>query len=66
MKIFKKAAKLHSFLPCPAHIFLGHDDCLVKTNLRIVWNQSNKNFQVRHGQCDSIVFPETFGISWKL
>ena len=39
---------------------LGHDSCLWKINLGILWNHVIKNFQVKHGQCDSIIFPETF------
>ena len=36
-KICKKAViKLGSFLQCLVHIFLGHDDCVRKTNLRIL------------------------------
>ena len=28
--------------------------------LRILWNYITKNFQVKHGQSDSIIFPKTF------
>ena len=56
-KISKKAAKLGSFLQCSVHIFLGHDGCILKTNLRILWNHIMKNLQVKHVQCESIIFP---------
>ena len=59
-KISKKAVKLCSFLQCSVHIFLGHDGCVWKNNLRILWNHIMTNFQVKHGQCDSIIFPITF------
>ena len=39
---------------------LEHDGCLWKINLGILWNHTIKNFQVKHGQCDSIIFIETF------
>ena len=32
--------KLGSFLQYSAHIFLGHDDCFLKANLRILWNHT--------------------------
>ena len=41
------------------YIFLGHDGCFWKISLRIFWNHM-KNFQVKHGQCDGIIFPKTF------
>ena len=56
-KIFKKAVKLGNFLQSSVHIFLGHDGCVWKINLRILFNHIMKNFQVKHGQCDSIIFP---------
>ena len=56
----KKAVKLHSFLQCSVHIFLWHDGCIWKINLRILWNHIVKNFQVKHGQCDSIISHKTF------
>ena len=58
-KIFKKAVKLVSFVQCLGHIFLGHDGGFWKIKLRILWNHIMKNFQIKHGQCDSIIFPET-------
>ena len=58
--VSKKAAKLNSFLQCSVHIFLGHDGCFWKINLRILWNHIMKNFQVNHGQCTSIILPEKF------
>ena len=30
--------------------------------LRIMWNHIMKNFQVSHGQCDSIIFLKTFSL----
>ena len=33
-KISKKAVKLDSFLQCSVHIFVGHDCCFLKINLR--------------------------------
>ena len=59
-KISKKAVKLASFLQCSVHVFLGHDGCFRKINLRILWNHFMKNFQVKHGQYDSIILPKTF------
>ena len=53
----KKAVKLGSFLQCSVLIFLGHDACFWKINLRIFWNHIMKNFQVQYGQSDSIIFP---------
>ena len=60
MKISKKAVKLGSFLQCLIHIFLRLDEDFWKTNLRILWNHILKNFQVKHGQCDGIIFTEKF------
>ena len=57
-KISKKAVKLGSFLQCSAYIFLGHDGCIWKINLRILQNLIIKNFQVKHGQYDSIILPQ--------
>ena len=59
-KISKKAVKLGSFLQCSVHIFLGHDGCFWKINLRILWNHIMENFQIKHGQCGNIIFPKTF------
>ena len=57
-KFFEEANKLGSFLQCSVHIFLGHDGCFWKTNLRILWNHIMKNFLVKHGQRDGIIFPQ--------
>ena len=57
----KKAVKLGSFLQCSVHIFLGNVAAL-RTNLRIAWNHIMKNFQVKHDQCDSIIFLKTFSL----
>ena len=54
----KKAVKLGSFLQCSVHIFLGHDG--LRINLKLLWNHIMKNFQVKHGQCDSIIFLKIF------
>ena len=35
-------------------MFLAHNGCL--------WNHTVKKFQVRYGQCENIIFPETFTI----
>ena len=59
-KIYKKAVKLGSFLKYSVHVILGHDNYFEKNNLRILRNHNMKNFQVKHGQCDSIMFPKTF------
>ena len=32
-------------------------------NVRILLNHTIKNFQVKHGQCDSIIFPETLFVA---
>ena len=58
--ISNKAVKLSSFLQCSVHVFLGHDGYFWKINLRISWNHIMKNFHVKHGQYDSIIFPKTF------
>ena len=57
-QISKKAVKLRSFFHCSVHIFLGHDGSIWKINLRILWNHIMKNFQVKHGQCDSVILPQ--------
>ena len=59
-KIPEKPVKIGGYLQCWTHIFLGHDDCFWKINLKILWSHIKKNFQVKHGQCDSIILPETF------
>ena len=58
---FQEAVKLDSFLQCSVHIFLGHDAAL-RINLRILLNLIMKNFQVKHGQCDSIIFFKTISL----
>ena len=60
LKIFKKAVKLGSFLQCSVHIFLGHDGCVWKNDLRILWIHIMKNFQVKHDQCGSVVLPPKY------
>ena len=64
-KISEKAVKLGSFLQCSVHIFLRHDGCVWKINLRILWSHTMKNFQVKHGQCDSIILPQNI-CTWRL
>ena len=59
-KISKKALKIGGFLQCWIHIFLRHDGCSWKIDLRILWNNVMKNFQVKHGQCESIIFISNF------
>ena len=54
-KISQKAVKLGSFLQCLVHIFLG---CFWKINLRILWNNIMKYFQVK--QCDNFIPPQNF------
>ena len=61
-QISKKAVKLGSFFQCSVHIFVGHDGSVWKINLRILWNHIMKNFQVKHDQCDSIIFLNTFSL----
>ena len=56
---------LDSFLQCWVHILLGLDGGLWKINLRILWNHIMKNFQVKHGQCDSIIFSRNI-FFWRL
>ena len=34
----------------------------LRINLRIFWNHIMKNFQVKHDQCDSIIFLKTFSL----
>ena len=67
LSIRKFPRKLSSFssLQCPVHIFLGHDGCILKINLRILWNHIMKNLQVKHGQYDSIIFPKNI-FFWRL
>ena len=60
LEINEWAVKLGSFLQCSVHIFLGHDGCFWKINLRILWNCIMEKFQVKHGQCDCIIFPKFF------
>ena len=63
-KISKKAVKLGSFVQYSVHVFLGHEGCVWKINIRILWNHI-MNFQVKHGQCDSIIFPQNISF-WRL
>ena len=56
--IYKKAVKLGSFLQYIVHMFLGHDGYIWKNNLKVLWNHIVKNLQVKHRQCDSIIFSE--------
>ena len=58
-KISKKHVKLGSFLQGSEHIFLGHDACSRKISWTILGNYIMENFQVKHGQCGSIIFPKT-------
>ena len=39
---------------------LGHNGCLLKINFAILWDHIMENFQIKHSQCDSNIFPETF------
>ena len=32
----------------------------MKINLEVLWNNTINNFQVNHGQCNPVIFPETF------
>ena len=57
-KISMKTVKLGRIFQCSVHIFLGHDGSIWKINLRILWNHIMKNFQVKHGQCDSVILPQ--------
>ena len=57
-KISKKPVKLRCFLQCLVHIFLGHNGCVWKINLKILYSLIVKNFQVKHGKCGSIIFPQ--------
>ena len=52
--------KVGSFLQCSVHIFLGHDGCVWKNDLRILWIHIMKNFQVKHDQCGSVVLPPKY------
>ena len=54
-KVSKKAVKLGSFLQCLLHVFLGHDGCVWKIILKILWNHNMKNFQIKLGQCGSLI-----------
>ena len=42
------------------HIFLRHDDCFWKINLRVLWNHIMNKLQVNYVQSDSIIFPKIF------
>ena len=59
-KISKSVVKIGGFLQCWVHIFLRHDGCFWKINLRILWINIMKNFQVKYGRCQSIISPKTF------
>ena len=59
-KISKKVVKRGASLQCLVLIFLERDGCFWKINLGILWNHIMKNFQVKHGQCDSIIFLKTY------
>ena len=54
-KISKKIVKLSSFLQCSVNIFPGNDGCF-KNFVKLY----HEEFQVKHGQSDSIIFPKTF------
>ena len=41
---------------------LRYDACLSKINLRILQNHTLKNFQVKHDQCDGIIFPKIYSL----
>ena len=45
-KISKKAVKIGGFLQCSVHIFLGHDGCFWKINLRISWSHMKNRVNV--------------------
>ena len=57
-KTSTKAVRLGGFLQYLINLFLRLDGDFWKTNLRLLWNNIMKNFQAKHGQCDSINFPE--------
>ena len=59
---YKKTSKkaVNGFLQSLVHIFLGHDGCFWQINLTILWMHIIKNCQVKHSQCDSIIFPKAF------
>ena len=58
-KISKKAVKIGGFLQYSVHIFLmAVSEKLIE--LKILWNHIMENFQVKHGQCDSVIFPKSF------
>ena len=59
-KIFKKAVSLGGFFQCSIYMFLGHDNCFWKINLEILLNHIMNNFQIKHGQCDSIIFTKIY------
>ena len=64
LKVYKnfhrKAVNSGSFLQDSVHIFLRHYGCFRKINWMILWNHIMKNFQVKHGQCDKVIFSKTF------
>ena len=51
-KNFKKAVKFRSFL--------GIDEFFSKINFEIFWKYMIKKIQVKHSQCDSIIFTNIF------
>ena len=59
-KISKKVVEMVIFLQCSVQIFQGHDGYFWKINLRILGNHIKSNFQVKHGERDSIIFLKTF------
>ena len=57
-EISKKAIKLDSFPQCSLHIFLGHDSCF-KNQFKNFMKPYHEEFQITHGQCQSIIFAKT-------
>ena len=55
----KKAVKLGSFLQYSVHIFPRHDGCF-KNKLKNFVEPYHE--EVKHGQCDSIIFLKTFSL----
>ena len=56
-KFLRKLSSLIVFFNVQ-HIW--HDDCFCEINLWILLNNIMKKFQVKHGQCDSIISPKPF------
>ena len=58
----KKTVKLDVVFFNIEYIYFYVMIAALRINLRILWNHIMKNFRVKHDQCDSIIFLNTFSL----